>query len=255
MKREICVRSIILGAVIMLIGLAVGVIVSPPLIAQRYDMFDNDVFDIITCRKIAVVDNNGDERIQLGTTADGDPIIILADKRDKNAITLVSTEVIDSQTGRVHLANKIVISDPQNQDTLGIELTVRDDGHRIVQLYDKEEELGVELFIDKRGNPGISVMNPQSSNRAIILASDGNANFVNISNSQGDKTESAIMLGAFGVDAFNQLDLSKIMKKSGNMLIVNGGAGREAIGLFGTDTIEPMMGIIDRAGNIRWTAP
>ena len=35
MKRRICVRSMGLGAVIMLIGLAVGAIVSPPLVAQR----------------------------------------------------------------------------------------------------------------------------------------------------------------------------------------------------------------------------
>ena len=46
MKRRICVRSMGLGAIIMLIGLTVGAIVSPPLIAQR-----NGVFDEIECSK------------------------------------------------------------------------------------------------------------------------------------------------------------------------------------------------------------
>ena len=54
MKRRICVRSMGLGAVIMLIGLAVGAIVSPPLVAQR-----NEVFDYITCRGVKVVDELG----------------------------------------------------------------------------------------------------------------------------------------------------------------------------------------------------
>ena len=58
MKRRICVRSMGLGAVIMLIGLAVGAIVSPPLIAQR-----NSVFDKITCREIEVIDKDGNEAI------------------------------------------------------------------------------------------------------------------------------------------------------------------------------------------------
>lgn len=49
MKRRICVRSMVLGAVIMLVRLAVGAIVSPPLSSQR-----NGVFDKITCREIGI---------------------------------------------------------------------------------------------------------------------------------------------------------------------------------------------------------
>ena len=55
MKRKICVRSMFLGAVIMLIGLMVGAIVSPPLIAQK-----DDVFGDIQCTKLTVpVDYRG----------------------------------------------------------------------------------------------------------------------------------------------------------------------------------------------------
>ncbi len=62
MKRKVCVRSMVLGAVIMLVGLAVGAIVSPPLIAQR-----NGVFDKISCRTLEVVDENGNLAIVLST--------------------------------------------------------------------------------------------------------------------------------------------------------------------------------------------
>ena len=60
MKRKICVKSMALGAVIMLIGLAVGAIVSPPLIAQR-----NGVFDKIQCTGLTVVDEDGKMGVEL----------------------------------------------------------------------------------------------------------------------------------------------------------------------------------------------
>lgn len=46
-----------LGAGIMLVGLVIGAIVSPPLIAQR-----NGVFDKIVCREIEVVDKDSETR-------------------------------------------------------------------------------------------------------------------------------------------------------------------------------------------------
>ena len=67
MKRRICVRSMMLGAVIMLIGLAVGAIVSPPLGAQR-----NGVFDEITCRSLNVVDEKGAATIYFGNIVSED---------------------------------------------------------------------------------------------------------------------------------------------------------------------------------------
>ena len=74
MKRRICVRSMGLGAVIMLIGLAVGAIVSPPLVAQR-----NGVFDKITCRGLQVVDENGKQAIVL-TSAESRNAVTVLDK-------------------------------------------------------------------------------------------------------------------------------------------------------------------------------
>ena len=66
MKRRICVRSMGLGAIIMLIGLAVGAIVSPPLIAQK-----DDVFGDIQCTGLTVVDKQGNVAVALDTDEHG----------------------------------------------------------------------------------------------------------------------------------------------------------------------------------------
>lgn len=71
MKRKICVRSMVVGAGIMLIGLVVGAIVSPPLIAQH-----NGVFDEIICQNLRVVDDNGNTGIHLVATEDLNRLIV-----------------------------------------------------------------------------------------------------------------------------------------------------------------------------------
>ena len=83
MKSRICVRSMVLGAVIMLIGLAVGAIVSPPLVAQRNGVFDDivcsklTVVDKIVCREIEVVDQDGTPAIVLEAEEWGNEISVL----------------------------------------------------------------------------------------------------------------------------------------------------------------------------------
>ena len=106
MKRRICVRSMGLGAVIMLIGLAVGAIVSPPLVAQR-----NGVFDTITCRGLDVVDENGKKAIFL-VSGEGVNGVAVFDKQGKIAIGLTSGKK----------ANTVHISDKQGE--VAIDLTV-----------------------------------------------------------------------------------------------------------------------------------
>ena len=85
MKRRICVRSMGLGAVIMLIGLAVGAIVSPPLIAQR-----NGVFDEIQCTKLTVVDNMGEKAVVLRSDKKTGNRVIVLDNMGNRAVLLGS---------------------------------------------------------------------------------------------------------------------------------------------------------------------
>ena len=83
MKRKICVRSMVLGAGIMLIGLAVGAIVSSPLIAQQHG-----VFDTIICRNLGVVDENGKLRIRLSSDHPLSKDITVFNKNGKERIIL-----------------------------------------------------------------------------------------------------------------------------------------------------------------------
>ena len=96
MKRKICVRSMGLGAVIMLIGLAVGTIVSPPLGAQR-----NGVFDEITCRSLKVVDKEGKPAVMLAS-GEGRNMIGIYDLNGKPAVGLASEE----DANRIGIYNK-----------------------------------------------------------------------------------------------------------------------------------------------------
>ena len=87
MKSRVCVRSMMLGAVIMFIGLAVGAIVSPPLVAQR-----NGVFDKITCRGIEVVDKDGLVGVRLGANDDGTTGVSVFGKQGVAAANILSTD-------------------------------------------------------------------------------------------------------------------------------------------------------------------
>ena len=98
MKRKICVKSMGLGAGIMLIGLVVGAIVSPPLIAQR-----NGVFDKIQCCELRVVDENGNKAIFLGIENGSSTIECNATDDLSNCSFRVST---DGSGGELKLYNK-----------------------------------------------------------------------------------------------------------------------------------------------------
>ena len=94
MKRRFCVRSMMLGAVIMFIGLAVGAIVSPPLVAQR-----NGVFDEIQCTKLTVVDDTGKKAVLL--RSDKENRMSIFTKQGKEAVILGS----DKNRYGSHLGN------------------------------------------------------------------------------------------------------------------------------------------------------
>ena len=86
MKRKVCVRSMVLGAVIMLIGLAVGAIVSPPLIAQR-----DDVFGEIQCRMLTVLNKQGKPAVALASTEYGGRVDVF-NNQGKNRATMQVNE-------------------------------------------------------------------------------------------------------------------------------------------------------------------
>ena len=90
MKRKVCVRSMGLGAVIMMLGLGIGAIIPPP-VTQRD-------FGKIRCTGLSVVDSTGRPAIALSTT-NNQGVITIRDKMrddmvmigiDKNSHLIVS---------------------------------------------------------------------------------------------------------------------------------------------------------------------
>ena len=86
MKHKVSVRDMALGAVIMLIGLAVGAVVSPPTIAQR-----DGVFGEIECTGLKVVDKYGKTGIDLASTDDGN-IVTFRGQSGKAGVVLSTVD-------------------------------------------------------------------------------------------------------------------------------------------------------------------
>ena len=150
MKRRICVRSMMLGAVIMLIGLAVGAIVSPPLVAQR-----NGVFDEIQCRGLRVVDENGNPAISLRSTESLNTVAVF-DKQGKVAVGLASMEEV----------NTVTVSDKQGE--VAIDLSA-------LSVTEPVNSIGIR---DAAGNEAIRMSAIDSSNSNHIGIYDKAENIV-----------------------------------------------------------------------------
>lgn len=139
-----------LGAVIMLIGLCVGAIISPPLIAQR-----NGVFDDITCRMLIVVDEAGKPAISLSASELFGNVIQISNK-EGIAIALAASED----------KNVILVQDKAGKGGLHFNASADEN---VIRLIDKAGKAAVNLVTDRNGN-GITVNVPgKDGNAAIIL--------------------------------------------------------------------------------------
>ena len=137
MKRKICVRSMVLGAVMMLIGLAVGAIVSPPLIAQR-----NSVFDKVTCRELEVVNAKGKKAIRLISSEKSNGIVIYNERGD-SAVDLGSF---------FKEGNKIAVYNVSNSDKVGIGLSTSDELVNAMSLTNYYGKPRIWLSVDETGD-------------------------------------------------------------------------------------------------------
>ena len=141
-----------LGAFIMLIGMGVGAIVSPPLIAQR-----EDVLGEIQCTELTVVDMSGEPAIVLradeilgngivihnpaGTPAvlfvadDTGNNLAVADKSGEPAVLLRTSD----------LANRVIVRNPLGKD--GVRLSAGKVANRVT-VSNPEETNAVQLYAD-----------------------------------------------------------------------------------------------------------
>lgn len=133
MKHKICVKSMVLGVVIMLIGLAVGAVVSPPLIAQR-----NGVFDEIVCSRLRVIDKHGKDAIVL-LSGDGGNGIAVYDKHKSLAFGFVTAAN----------GNGMIVQDKAGKNAFSV--STGGDTNRML-VYDKAEKPAVVLAHHEKFN-------------------------------------------------------------------------------------------------------
>ena len=135
------VRYTVLGTVTMLIGLAVGAIVLPPLIAQR-----NGVFDEIQCRELKVVDKHNETAIRL-TGLDSSNNIQIYDKHGKTMISLGANAISIFNEGKpaifLHgdkMANSISIWDTTGKPAIDLSVHQVFEGN-FIKISDKKGNL------------------------------------------------------------------------------------------------------------------
>ena len=140
----------VLGAAIMLVGLGLGTIFSPPLIAQR-----DGADDEIVCRKIAIVDENGTPGIILAANKEANGVL-LANKSGKDAILLYSgedgtsaisifNEKEENVIGLMSFPKSITVLSVNNESGKNaISLSSSPIGNRVV-VSDKAGENAIEL--------------------------------------------------------------------------------------------------------------
>ena len=129
-----------LGAVIMRIGVGVGSMLTPQLIAQHYG-----VFDTITCRRMKVVDNTGKVKVALTGYENGRDVTIL-DKDENTAIVLAANEKGNGVFA--YRADKMSVGFLNSKN--GSELSI----------MDKEGKEAIVLGASKRGNAKQTMWNP-----------------------------------------------------------------------------------------------
>ncbi len=160
----------VLGAVIMLIGIGVGSIVSPPLIAQR-----NGVFDEIQCTTLTMVDKAGNPAIDLFARDEVNGIIAF-DKSGKPAISLLSAE---------EGVNGIAIYSPAGEEAV---ILVATEQQSEIDIYNPAGVKAIKLFSDSEilangvtvyNQTGVNAVNLAShkelGNRVILCDKTGNA--------------------------------------------------------------------------------
>ena len=145
-----------LGAVIMLIGIAIGAIVSPPLIAQRADILSD-----IKCTSLTVVDASGepaivlraDEKLGNGVVIHnpaGTPALLLVTDETGNSIAVADKSGEPAVLLRTsELANRVIVRNPAGKD--GVRLSAGKVANRVM-VYNKTEANAVQLYADEIAN-------------------------------------------------------------------------------------------------------
>ena len=165
----------VLGAVIMLVGLGLGAIVSPPLIAQR-----NDVLDEIRCSSLTVVDKRGEPVVVIASNEEGNGMI-LYDQAGKDAAILHTkadgTTLSIYRPGGTRAASLVSNEDGgglglfDNEGEVAINAQVADKFGRFVQVYNAEGEGVITLGAFEEFDSNLITVRDQAGALAVVLDS------------------------------------------------------------------------------------
>jgi hypothetical protein len=173
----------ILGAVIMLIGIGVGAIVSPSLTAQR-----NGVFGEIECTELTVVDTAGN------------PVVVLG----------ASEQLMSSGTTPVRVKrNGVLVLDPSGKDAVFLSAN---EGMNSLSVYNKSGEEGEEavfLFASEFFGNGVIVSNQAGKDVVVLHSIEKGGNYVAVSDQVGKP--------AVGLYADEQGNRVTLRDKAGNI--------------------------------------
>ena len=178
----------ILGAVIMLVGLGVGAIVSPPLIAQR-----NGVFGEIKCTKLEVVNKYGKPAIRLEAYNDNDSIVrnsvkIYHLKPNRYGVLHEAISLEVSNDNDISVRNSIRMDNPKpNQYGLfdaAIELRSSDNANSI-KVYDPDRDLDIR----RQPRKAIGLESWGSSQNILVVGKEGREISLNVADSTAWKNK------------------------------------------------------------------
>lgn len=162
MKHKVNVRDVALGAGIMLIGFAVGAIVTTPLIAQR-----EGVFGEIQCSRLVVIDETGKPAITLATDTkehglpekqnavivynkSGEKVVVIGTHREHNGVDVHDKQgeplagLSDSKQGGML---KLLTMDSRNSRQPAILLLGGGPMGSSVMLFSPERHLGSHYYV------------------------------------------------------------------------------------------------------------
>ena len=160
MQNRIKLGYTVLGAVIMLIGLTVGAIVSPPLIAQR-----NGVFGEVVCTRLTVVDKHGRTAIDLESTEKANSILLI-DKADNLAVSLSAIRAY----GKYAASHGVAVYDQAGKNAVVLNSTPVSN---TVHVY-REDKFGVVLHAETLLGNHVTVQD-QKGNTVVDLQAAGRA--------------------------------------------------------------------------------
>ena len=163
----------------MLVGLGIGAIVTPPLIAQ-----DNGVFDEIICNRLIVLNQQGKPAILLTSTDKGN-IFGMMNPQGNKAISLTSTDdentlMIITPAGKggclIDSSNHSNSLTLLQEDNIGIALE-SGPGMRYITLLNAEQQPLINLIGHDSGTSLIE-LTTSTDKKAVLLESrfDGSSN-------------------------------------------------------------------------------